>query len=105
VLDRIGCARSHCVTALGIPRCRHEAMAARATRETRSTWSALDLYSCARSHRCSIAASRVRAQARSACAIADVVRSSAPTGASHIKAQFFPLSHVFTTWTYSTTKH
>jgi hypothetical protein len=45
-------------------------MAARATRETRSTWSALDLSSCARSHRCSIAASRVRAQARSACAIA-----------------------------------
>jgi hypothetical protein len=39
-------------------------------REPRSTWSAFDRCSCDRSHRHSIAASRVRAQARSACAIA-----------------------------------
>jgi hypothetical protein len=46
-LDRIGCARSRGVRSStrnrsGIPQRRHEAMAARATRETRSTWSALD---------------------------------------------------------------
>jgi hypothetical protein len=57
-LDRIVYARSHCARSRGvrlsacnhsgIPRRRHEAMAARATCETRSTWSALDRCICAR---------------------------------------------------------
>jgi hypothetical protein len=46
-LDRIVCTRSRGVRSSarnrsGIPWCRHEAMAARVTRETRSTWSVLD---------------------------------------------------------------
>jgi hypothetical protein len=71
-LNREVCDRSR-ITALGIPRCRHEAMVARAMRETRSMWSALDHCLCARSHRRSIVASRVRAQACSACAIVVVL--------------------------------
>jgi hypothetical protein len=78
-LDHEVCDRAH-VTALEFPRRRHEAMAARATLETRSTWSALDRIS-VRPLLPVFERRRVLLQLRS---IADVVRSSAPTGASLI---------------------